>query len=310
MTEITSKNYDIIIVGGGAAGLTAAIYTSRKMLSTLLVTPEVGGQAALTNWVENYPGVTETDGFLIMQNFKKQAEKFGTQFYTSKITKINKINSGFELVCENAVSLTSRAVILAFGLQHRLLNIGGEKKYTGRGVAYCATCDGPLYKNKTVAVVGGGNSALGAAEYLSSLTNKVYLLNRNANFSGDDFIVNRIKKISNIEIMHNTAVMEIKGDIIVKSLLIKIKDDEQEIPIDGIFIEIGYQAKTDWLKGLIELNDRGEILINQNNQTNVEGIFAAGDATSVSHKQIVIAAGEGAKAALSAYYYLKNNNNY
>ncbi|MDQ5939017.1 MAG: thioredoxin reductase, partial [Patescibacteria group bacterium] len=212
---------------------------------------------------------------------------------------------GFLLETVDGQQFLSRAVIMAFGLTPRNLNVPGEKEFTGRGVAYCATCDGPLYKGKTVAVIGGGNSAMDAAEYLSKIVEKVYILVRQDKFRGEEVLMERVKAEPKIEILFESAVQEIKGDKKIETLVYDQKGESKEIKIDGVFVEIGHVAKTDWVKDLLNLTDMREININMDCETNTPGVFAAGDITQTAYKQVVISAGEGAKAALQAYKYLQ-----
>ena len=203
-------------------------------------------------------------------------------------------------------SFASRAVILTFGLLPRDLNIPGEQKFKGRGVSYCATCDGPLYKGKTVAVVGGGNAALDAAEYLSKIVTKLYLIHRRDQFRGEELVVKRLKQNPNIEMVLSSEVIEIKGNQFVESLVIKNNGhgSNKELKVNGVFVEIGYVAKTEFIKDLVKINDKGEIITDKDGNTSQPGVFAGGDVTDCLYKQIVISAGEGAKAALQAYKYL------
>jgi len=307
---MNNKIYDTIIIGAGAAGLTAALYTARRMLKTLIISRDIGGQTATTSEIENYPGFETIDGIALMTKFKKQAEKFGTQFVTGPVTKIKKEKDLFKIITTTDNYL-ARTVILGFGLSERELEVPGEKEFKGRGVSYCATCDAPLYKNKVVAVVGGGNAALDAAELLSKIANQVYLIHRRDKFSGEQILIERINQTKNIELILTSQVLEIKGDDKIKSIIIgnfPNGENKKELTIDGLFVEIGNIAKTEWLRDLLKLNDRGEIVITADCETNVPGIFAAGDVTNITYKQIVISAGEGAKAALQAYRYLQSKN--
>ncbi len=308
MDEKNTPYYDVVIVGGGAAGLTAAIYTSRRALKTLIISKDIGGQAALTNEIENYPGVGLIDGFDLMNRFLEDAKKFGAEFKSGEVKEIKKKGEGDFLVKTTVGDFKTAAVILAFGLTPRDLGVPGEEEFKGKGVSSCATCDGPLYKGKVVAVVGGGNSALDAAEYLSRIAKKVYLIHRRDQFRGDEILVERVKSKDNIELVLNSKVKEIKGEERVKSIVVVDVNDEskeREIEVDGVFVEIGHVAKTKWLGDLVEYDERGQIKTNKNCETKTPGIFAAGDVTDIEYKQIIISGGEGAKAALQAYKYLQ-----
>lgn len=304
MTQKTT--YDLIVVGSGTAGMTAALYAARRALKVLVLAKNIGGQMNLAVEIENYPGFEKISGFELAQKMKQQAERAGAVFVADEIIRLTKRDDIFELGgAENKYA--SRAVVLAFGLTPRNLNVPGERELTGRGVSYCATCDGPLYKNKIVGVVGGGNSAMEATEYLARLAKKVYLIHRSDVFQAEKSLVEQIKATANVVCECFMAVKEIKGDKKIKSVILATVDQPnqvKELSLDGLFVEIGYEAKTGWLKDAVVLNDRGEIKINRHNEASVPGVFAAGDCADTHYKQVVISAGEGAKAALSAYKYL------
>jgi len=298
--------YDVIIVGGAAAGLTAAIYTTRRALKTLIVTQDIGGQAATTPDIENYPGYKMIDGMELMGKFKDQAEKYGTEIVYEEVKEVKK-NGEIIKVKTNTKEFEGRSVILAFGLTHRHLGVPGEEEFGGKGVSYCATCDAPLFKKKDVAVVGGGNSALDAAILLSRIANKVYLVHRRDQFRGEQVLIDRVNEAKNIEIIYNSQVKEIQGETLVNKLVVIDIEDEnmvKEIDIQGVFVEIGFQVKGDLVKDLVDIDSTNQIIVDKNNETSTPGIFAAGDVTDIAYKQIIISAGEGAKAALQVYKYL------
>jgi len=313
MKESNSKAvYDVIIVGGAGAGLTAGIYAGRRAMKTLIITKDIGGQIMETDTVENYPGFIKIAGPELMQNFEKQAQKAGAEIIFSTVTSIRESKKEFVLIADEK-EYKAKAVILAFGKTPKSLNVPGEEKLTGRGVSYCTICDGPLYKNKDVVMVGGGNSALEGALFLSEIAKKVYLIHRRDEFRGFEYLVEQIQKKKNVELILSSVVTEIKGDKKVDSILIKDLKTEKnrELKVDGIFIEVGLEVKTDFIKHLIKTDENGQIVINNKSETyypNTEkirpGIFAAGDLTNTPFKQIVISAGEGARAALQAYNYL------
>jgi len=297
--------YDVIIIGAGAAGMTAALYAARRALKTLVISKDIGGQATMTSHIENYPGIDLINGMELMLKFKNQAEKFGAEFVFGEVRKIKKEKDIFT-VWANGGNYKAQVLILAFGLTPRDLGVPGEEKFRGKGISYCATCDAPLYKNKIVAVVGGGNSALDAAFLLSKMAVKVYLIHRREEFRGEEILIKRVKENSNIELILNSEVREVKGDKKIESILIEDNQGKKrEIKIDGVFVEIGHEVKADFIRGLVNLNEKNEIIVDCNCQTSEPGIFAAGDVTNMEYKQIVISAGEGAKAALSAYRYLE-----
>jgi thioredoxin reductase (NADPH) len=312
------EEYDVIIVGGGPAGLTAGIYAARRNLKTLIVSMSIGGQAVLPEKICNYPGFLSIGGINFIKRVQKQAEKAGAQIILEEVKEILPSDKKY-LIKTQTKEFLAKAVILAFGKKQRKLNVPGEEKFVGKGVSYCATCDAPLYKNKIVAVVGGGNSALDAALLLSKYANKVYLIHRRDEFRGFESFVDEVKKKKNVEFLLSSIIVEIKGENVVKSILVKnLKNEEiKEIFVDGVFIEIGYEVDPTLVKNLVKLDEHNQIVVNQKCQTFYPdkdevrpGIFAAGDVTSNIFKQIVVAAGEGAKAALAAYNYIHGIEDY
>ncbi|KKR04590.1 MAG: glucose-inhibited division protein A [Parcubacteria group bacterium GW2011_GWC2_39_14] len=296
------QKYDVIIIGGACAGLSAALYTARRALKTIVLTRDLGGQAAITTEIENYPGVVSVLGPELMNRFKEQAEKAGAEIRLTQVSSI--VKEGDEYVVSDGVEqYQAPALILAFGLTHRTLNVPGEKELTGRGVAYCATCDGPLFKNKIVAVVGGGNSALEATDYLSDICQKVYMFVRADKFRADEVgMLEQVKNKANVEIRFNTSITEVIGERKVEKVKL---NDGSELELNGVFVEIGYATQTEFLHNLVELDARGQIIVDQEAKTSSPGIFAAGDVTNIPFKQAVISAGDGAKSALSASRYVK-----
>jgi thioredoxin-disulfide reductase len=301
------KAYDVVIVGAGAAGMTAAIYTCRKNLKTVVISVDIGGQSNLTNHIENYPGVDAMPGAELMQKFYSKAKSFGAEFITGKVVKVEKEGAGFKLTLSNNDVYTAKGVILAFGAVPRELGIPGEAKFLGRGLSTCATCDAPLYRNKVVAVVGGGNSAVeGALELVHAGAKQVYIVHRRNEFRGDEVSVEKIKKEKLITITTPYVPVEIVGDKFVTGLKIKNPETNEEklLTLNGVFKEIGYAVDVSAVKGLVDINDKNEIVVDCNCRTSVPGILAAGDATTVPFKQTVISAGEGAKAALECYKHV------
>ncbi|MDZ7798937.1 MAG: thioredoxin-disulfide reductase [Patescibacteria group bacterium] len=297
--------YDVIIVGAGSAGLTAALYASRRSLNPLVLSQDIGGQTATTHIVENYPGINKIEGPNLMLNFMNQAKKFGAEIKIAEVKKIKKDKEKFNLKTSSHESYQGHAVILAFGLSHRHLNVPGEDKYMGKGVVYCATCDAPLYKEKIVSVIGGGNSALEAALLLAKNSPKVYLIHRRDKFRGENVLAKQVLDNKKIEVIYKAQAKEIKGNDSVNKLIINQENKEKEIEVEGVFIEIGFEVKADFIKDIVKLDKKNQIVIDQDCRTSEEGIFAAGDVTNTSYKQIVISAGQGAKAALSAHKYLQ-----
>ena len=301
------KRYDVIIIGAGAAGLTAAIYTCRKKLSTLVLSVDIGGQTSLTNHIENYPGVDACPGPDLMNKFKQQAERFGAEVILDRVTKVDKNKNIFTITTANNKTFETRALILTFGKVHRSLNIPGEAKFLGRGVSTCVTCDAPLFKNKIVAVIGGGNSAVeGAVELAEIGAKQVYLIHRRTEFRADEITVDKARSNKKIELVLNHVPTEIKGDKFVTNIVVQELTSKRirEIQVNGIFIEIGYEVDTGIVKHLVKLTDKNEIVTDNHCKTTDPAIFAAGDVTTTPYKQTVISAGEGAVAALSAHRYL------
>lgn len=305
-TGSRNKDYDIIIVGAGAAGLCAGMYASRRALKTLILSKDLGGQAALTNEIENYPGRTLLAGFDLMNDFKTQAEQFGAVTEMKEVTGIQKLGEEFEITTPHD-RYTCKALILAFGLTPRDLGVPGEQALKGRGVSSCATCDGPLFKGKKVVVVGGGNAGLDATEYLSRIAASVTLVVRKDALTGPQALIDQLSHNPMVAIKTKTWPKELKGKNHLEQMILTHTDDgsEETIDADGCFVEIGHVAKTDFIQHLVELDERRQIKIDVDCKTSTPGVFAAGDITTISYKQVVISAGEGAKAALSAYQYLQ-----
>ena len=299
--------HDVIVIGGGAAGLTAAIYTCRKRLKTLLVTLDVGGQTNLTEHIENYPGYTQKSGPGLMKTFEEQAKGFGTEFVFGKAKNLEKKDKSFVLMLTNGESYEARTIILAYGKVPRTLGIPGEEKYLGRGVSTCATCDMPLFKGKNVAVIGGGNSALEAAELATKFAKKIYLVHRRDGFRADEITLEKVRKSDKVEMVLFSVPAEIKGDKFLRNLIVENVNTKEKrmLDVDGVFVEIGYIIDTDFVKHLVNTNKEKEIIVNDIGETSCPGVFACGDVTQIPYKQTVIAAGEGAKAGLSAYSYLQ-----
>tara|TARA_Y100000310_G_C20645256_1_gene796199 strand:+ start:455 stop:1351 length:897 start_codon:yes stop_codon:yes gene_type:complete len=295
--------YDVLIIGAGAAGLTAAIYTCRKKLKTLVVSIMLGGETTLTTHIENYPGVGKMDGTKLMDKFRDSAEKFGAEIIIGKTTKVEKLEEKhFKITLDNRDTYESKSLILAYGKVPRTLGIEGEDKFMGRGVSTCVTCDAPFYKNRPVAVIGGGNSAVEGALELAELTDEVYLIHRRDSFRADEITVDKLKENKNIRLELNSQAKEIIGEKNVEG----IKTTKKEIKVDGVFIEIGYVVDTKMVEHLVDLNKAKEIIKDERGATSCPGIFTAGDVSSSPYKQTVISAGQGATAALECHKFLTN----
>jgi thioredoxin-disulfide reductase len=299
--------YDLIIVGGGPAGISAGIYAARKKLKTLLLTKDFLGQAGEAFVIENYPGFKKISGMMLAKKFEDHLRKFEIEIKKDQVVKIEKKGGIFIVLTKNRKRYRSSAVIVASGRDPRPLEVPGEKKFIGRGVSYCPICDAPFYKNKVVVVIGGGNAGFRAAIELTKYARKVYLFEVSKKPRADEIEQERAKRIKKIEVMTSTLLKRIKGDKKVKEVeYLNLETGKKEtLRVDGIFVQIGSQPATSFVKDLVNFNKRDEIKINPKTcQTKTEGLFAAGDITDTLYKQIIIAAGEGAKAALSAHNYL------
>ncbi|NMB78676.1 MAG: FAD-dependent oxidoreductase [Methanomicrobiales archaeon] len=300
----TSDAFDVLIVGAGPAGLTAAVYCGRKMLNTIVLSENIGGQA-LESWaIENYMGYRMVTGEDLMKKFEEQARNLNIRLELDRVVSIAKEGNLFRVRTASNSEGRAKAIILTQGNRPRKLGVANEEQYLGRGLSICSTCDGPLYRGKRIAVVGGGNSALQTAIEMSGIAESVDLIVRHS-LRADPVYVEKMKTKSNITVHTGSQITALRGEKFLSG--ITIRDDqgiEKAIDLDGVFIEIGWLPNTDIVADLVQLNGRKEIVVDVNGRTSVPGIFAAGDATNVKSKQIIIAAGDGAKAALEAYEYL------
>ena len=299
--------YEIIIVGGGPAGMAASVYAARKRLNTLLITSDIGGQVNWTSGVENYLGYQFIEGVDLIAKFQQQVNQFPIDRKIGfKVAQIKKIDGGFEVISESGEKFQGKVVVLASGKRPRRLNVEGEKELTGRGVTYCATCDGPVFAGQKVAVIGGGNSAIEAALDMVKVAEHVDMVSVTP-LTGDPIMIEKLADAKNLTIYTNYQTEKILGQGLTEGIIIKeIKTGKtQQLDDTGIFVEIGLEPNSDMVKDLLKLNENGEVPINLACETEIPGFFAAGDVTIVPEKQIVIAAGEGAKAALQAHRYLQ-----
>ncbi len=296
---------DVIIIGAGPAGLSAGVYCARKMLRTLVISENVGGQAAWSWEVENYLGYQLITGAELVERFRAHLETFDVDLLEgSRVTSVRRSEQLIGVAHSMGEHLAP-AVIVATGKVPRPLGVPGEREFRGRGVAYCATCDAPLFRGKRVAVVGGGNSALDAALQLGELATEVHLMTIEDRLGGDEVRRQAVLGHGRIKVYYRAQIRAIRGDRFVKAIDFEVDGKAQSLPVEGVFVEIGSIPSTDFLPPEVKLNHKGEVMVDSNNRTSVPGIFAAGDVTDVQEKQIIIAAGEGAKAALSAYAYLR-----
>lgn len=301
--------YDVVIIGAGPAGLAAAIYTGRARLNTVVVEKGVpGGQILFTDIIENYPGFPDgVNSFELIESFRKQAERFGARFLTDDILEIrNQKKSRLWEVISKTNVYNARSLIIATGAIHRKLNVPGEKELTGRGVSFCATCDGAFYRDKIVGVVGGGSWALTEALFLTKFAKTVKLIHRRDQFRGEKILQERVKKLDKIEIFWNSIIEEIKGREKLESIVLKnVKSHESsKVELDGLFISIGADPNTGFLKGMLETNQWDEIVVKKDMKTSANGIFAAGDVTDACPNQVATAVGTGVAAAVAVDEYL------
>ncbi len=297
--------YDVLIMGAGPAGLTAGMYCARKMLKTVIISENIGGQA-LESWsIENYMGYRVVTGDELMKKFEEQVRSQNIHLELDSVVTIAREDDRFLVGTTTGATYYARALILAQGKKPRKLGVQGEDRYLGRGLSICSTCDGPLFKDKVVAVVGGGNSALQTAIEMSGIAKEVSLIVRST-IRADESYVKRYKEKKNIRTFQNHVITALHGNALLSGITIQERTTGKEtnLTLDGLFAEIGWIPNTAFLEGFIELNNEKEIIIDINCHTSMPGIFAAGDVTAVKGKQIIIAAGEGAKAALEAYEYL------
>jgi alkyl hydroperoxide reductase subunit F len=300
------KVYDVAVIGGGPAGLSAAMYAARKSLSTILVTHDLGGQVGITHTITNYPGLPVITGPDLVRLMFEQAYMYGMErLIGEKVTGIDIDGRARTLTLASGKSIKARTVIVASGANKRRLDIPGETEYMGRGVVYCSTCDGPFYRNATIAIVGGGNSALEAAVEMSGIARKVYVVSR-ADWTADSYLVDKARGSSAVQPVRGFEPVEIRGDDVVRELVLRnLKSGKPRVlKVDGVFIEVGLFPNSDFMLDLVDTNRAGEIVVDGSGTTGARGVFAAGDVTNNDDKQVVIAAGEGAKAALAAFDYL------
>jgi len=297
------KIYDLAIIGAGPAGITAAVYAARKKMNPLVITKDIGGQASLSGDIQNYTGYQFITGPELAIKFEEHMRKFNFEIKENEEVKKLISRKGTFLVKTDKDNYQAKTVIVASGKRSRELGVTGERKFRNKGLTYCATCDGPLFAGRDVAVIGGGNSALDAVLQLIKIANHIYIINITDSLTGDGIMREKIRVDNKVSIFNNSRVKEILGDSFVQAIKIEEDKEEKILAVQGIFVEIGLIPNSEFAPSL-EKNERKEIIVNQRNETNIAGIFAAGDVTNVPEKQIIIAAGEGAKAVLSAFRYL------
>ncbi|MGQ9460579.1 MAG: NAD(P)/FAD-dependent oxidoreductase [Candidatus Bathyarchaeaceae archaeon] len=298
----TSHVYELIVIGGGPAGITAAIYAARKKMDLVVLTVNIGGQVVLSSEIENYTGFQYITGEELTAKFKEHLERHKFELKMEKVQEVEREKNLFRVKTDDGAYL-GRTAIIATGRRPRELNVLGESKFKNRGVTYCATCDAPLFEGLDVAVVGGGNSGLEAVLQLIKIAKSIHLIEVTQQLRADSVLVEKAKASEKVEIWTDTRVVEIVGDKVVSGVKVQRNGKETLLPVQGVFVEIGSVPNSEIVK-FVEKNQWGEIIVNSRCETNIPGLFAAGDVTNVPEKQIVVAAGEGCKAALSAFRYL------
>lgn len=309
IAKLNAKDeFDVLVIGGGPAGSSAAIYAARKGIRTGLVAEKFGGQVMDTLGIENFISVKETEGPKLVQALEQHVKSYEVDIMNlQRAEAVRKTDHGIEVTLSNGAKLTSKSVILSTGARWREMNVPGEKEYRSKGVAYCPHCDGPLFKDKRVAVIGGGNSGVEAAIDLAGVVSHVTLLEFDSKLRADAVLQAKLASLPNVTVIKNVLTKEVLGDgQKVNSLRYedRLTGNQMTIELEGIFVQIGLLPNTEWLKDTLDLSPRGEIIIDAKGETSIPGIFAAGDCTTVPYKQIIIAMGEGAKASLGAFDYL------
>lgn len=295
--------YDIIIVGGGPAGMTAAIYGASARKKVLILEKDsMGGKILKTNKIKNYPGFEEISGFDYSNNLFNQVKKLGVEVKFEEVLKINKDKS----IITNKSKYNAGAIIIATGSKNKTLNILNEDKFLGKGISYCATCDGMFFKGKNVAIVGGGNSSISEALYLSNIVKNLYVIYRQKEFKFDSIDLETLKKKDNVTFIFNSTVSKLNGTEFIESITVKNNEDnnESEISVDGLFISIGFTPLSSLCEEILELSDNGYILSNEECTTNIDGVFVAGDVRKKSVRQLTTACSDGTIAAIKAFNYL------
>ena len=302
--------YDVIIIGSGPAGLSAAIYAQRAKLATLVIekAPMSGGQILNTYEVDNYPGIPGVGGFDLGSKFRAHADALGCSFVTAEVREIQEEEGKKKIVTEKETYET-KTLILSTGATHRKLGVPGEEELMGMGVSYCATCDGAFFKGKTTAVIGGGDVALEDALFLARLCEKVYLVHRRDEFRGAKVLQERVFETENIEVVWDSVVKEIQGEDMVEKISIynKKKEEKSELEVQGVFIAVGIQPNTEIYRNLVKMDEGGYIIAGEDGVTQTKGVFAAGDLRTKQLRQVITAASDGANAVTSVEKYLYEN---
>lgn len=301
-----TARYDVIVVGAGIAGLTAALYAARQGLNTLVVSSDLGGQLLLTNEIQNYPGFKSISGLELIKRVEEQARSYGAKIVFDTVTAVEERDGRFAVKTVMGGELEADALILAFGKSPKELGVPGEDRLKGRGVSYCVVCDAPLYRGRRVALVGWGHHNYENIMVLKKYASKVYWVFPGEKPLQDEALLEEALRDGKVELVPRSEPVEVRGEKRVEALVVRDKATgaTRVLEVDGVFVEIGYVTRTEFLRGFVELNEKGEIIVDQKGRTSRPGVFAAGDVTEMPYKQAVIAAGMGACAALSAYSYV------
>jgi len=295
--------FDTIIIGAGIAGQTAAIYAARKRMNFLLISKSIGGQFYESGDVSNYPGIVKTTGIGFAKTMKQQLDVNGVKPIVEEVKKISKLKNGFKVISDKN-KYDTKTVIIATGSRARRINVPGETKFLKKGVTYCAICDGPLFSGMDVAVIGGGNSAFEAVDFVNKVARKIYLITHSEKFKAHEYLVEAVQKMKNVEIITSASTKEILGDKLVTGLKYEKDGKINEIKVSGVFVEAGRTPITDFVKDLVKLDKHNHIEIDCQGHTKVPGVFAAGDCSNVHEYQYAIAAGQGATVLLKVARYL------
>lgn len=300
--------YDLVIIGSGPAGLSAALYACRAMLDFVIIEkqPFSGGQIINTNEVDNYLGLPNTDGFDLAEKFRMHTENAGAKFIKKEVLTVNGNSGAFTVLLADNEELKAKSLIIATGAVNKKLGVIGEKEFTGKGVSYCATCDGAFFRDKAVAVVGGGDTALEDALYLAKMCKQVYLIHRRDKLRGAEKLQSLVLNTENIKVIWDTQVSKINGETVVESLSLKNtrSNEESALSVSGVFIAVGTQPVSDLVKNLVSLDDTGYVIADESGVTNIDGIFAAGDVRQKSLRQVITAVADGANCINSVQKYL------
>ena len=301
--------YDLIIIGAGPAGVSAAVYAARQQLKILIISKDVGGQVAKKAVdIENYPGFEKISGLDLVDWYKKQIKFNDLEVNNDEVLGIDKSGDIFSVKTKSGNIYESISVIVASGAQSKTINVPGEEEFEGKGVSYCSLCDGPVFKGKIVAVVGGGNNGFESALFLSDYVKRAYILEYSDKVNADSENQEMVEANKNIEVITQAKVLKIEGKVFVNSINYEdlSNGEKKNIEVNGVFVEVGYTPATSFVKNLVDLNEKGEVIFDSKTmETKTAGLFSAGDCNVSKYKQIVMASGDGAKAALSSYEYIK-----